>query len=127
MEYYSDQKNVKDSVLKISFVEFPANDLAATAVFYEKVFGWHFKADSPDYTSFNDDGLEGGFYKSTKHSAVENGAALIVLYSKNIEAARNRVVDAGGTIIKEIYRFADGRRFRFADPRGNELAVWSDK
>ena len=70
--------------------------------------------------------LEGGFYQSSEHSSVDRGAALIVLYSKNIEAARNRVIDAGGRIIKDIYSFARGRRFRFADPNGNELAVWSD-
>lgn len=121
------EHSVKDAVLKISYVEFPARDLPATQIFYEKVFGWHFSVHSPEYCTFNDDMLDGGFYQSTEHSSIKNGAALVVLYSNNIEAARNRVVDAGGSIIKEIYNFPRGRRFRFADPNGNELAVWSDK
>ena len=127
MEYYKDEKNVQDSILNISFVEFPARDLAATQIFYERVFGWQFHIQDSSYCTFSDDMLNGGFYQSSHHSTCDNGAALIVLYSKNIEAARNRVVDAGGTIIRELYSFPRGRRFRFADPNGNELAVWSDK
>ena len=33
---------------------------------------------------------------------------------------------SGGTIVRPIYAFPGGRRFHFADPAGNELAVWSD-
>jgi len=33
----------------------------------------------------------------------------------------------GGSIVKEIFEFPGGRRFHFADPGGNELAVWSDR
>ena len=35
------------------------------------------------------------------------------------------VTAAGGTIVKPIDPFPGGRRFHFADPVGNELAVWS--
>ena len=33
--------------------------------------------------------------------------------------------EAGGTIVKEPFSFPGGRRFHFADPSGNELAVWA--
>jgi predicted enzyme related to lactoylglutathione lyase len=33
---------------------------------------------------------------------------------------------SGGTILKEIFDFPGGRRFHFADPNGNEFAVWSE-
>ena len=87
MGYLDEEKATQDSVLKISYVEFPAKDLPATQIFYEKVFGWHFSVHGPKYCTFNDDMLDGGFYLSSEHSSVEKGAALIVLYSKNIEAA----------------------------------------
>jgi len=32
----------------------------------------------------------------------------------------------GGVIVKETFAFPGGRRFHFADPDGNTLAVWSD-
>jgi uncharacterized protein len=35
------------------------------------------------------------------------------------------VTAAGGTIVDPISAFPGGRRFRFADPAGNELAGWS--
>jgi predicted enzyme related to lactoylglutathione lyase len=34
---------------------------------------------------------------------------------------------AGGAIVKQIFSFPGGRRFHFADPSGNELAIWSEK
>jgi predicted enzyme related to lactoylglutathione lyase len=57
---------------------------------------------------------------------VDNGAALIVLYSASLEATQGRVQTAGGTIIRSIFDFPGGRRFHFTEPSGNELAVWSD-
>ena len=38
------------------------------------------------------------------------------------------VIEAnGGRIVKPVFSFPGGRRFHFADPHGNELAVWSDQ
>ncbi|HAV76324.1 MAG TPA: glyoxalase family protein, partial [Anaerolineae bacterium] len=37
-----------------------------------------------------------------------------------------KVKPSGGTIIKAIHSFPGGRRFHFADPNGNEFAVWSE-
>ena len=49
----------------------------------------------------------------------------MVLYSDDVERSAAAVGEAGGTILKPIYPFPGGRRFHFADPAGNELAVWS--
>jgi hypothetical protein len=35
-------------------------------------------------------------------------------------------VVAGTDFVKPTYAFPGGHRFHFADPAGNELAVWSD-
>ena len=51
---------------------------------------------------------------------------MAVVYVTDLEAARDRVASSGGRIVHEIYGFPGGRRFHFADPAGNELAVWSD-
>ncbi len=111
----------------INYVELPSNDLAVTKNFYKKVFGWTFEDYGPEYTAFVDPGLEGGFFKSEKHSTTENGAALIVFYSTDLETTQAKIEDAGGDILKPIFSFPGGRRFHFADPSGNELAVWSDQ
>jgi predicted enzyme related to lactoylglutathione lyase len=51
----------------------------------------------------------------------------VVLYSEDLERSVAAVSEAGGTILKAIYTFPGGRRFHFADPAGNELAVWSHR
>ncbi len=114
---------------KINYVEFPANDLGATKSFFSRVFDWSFQDYGPDYSSFTSSsaGLDGGFFKSELKATTATGSALIVLYSVNLEETLSKVVEAGGSVIKEIFSFPGGRRFHFAEPSGNELAVWSDK
>lgn len=111
---------------KINYVEFPAKDLSATKAFFESVFGWSFVDYGPDYTAFENQGLDGGFFKSDLTSSTEKGAALIVLYSNQLEATLAKVEKAGGVILKPIYSFPGGRRFHFTEPSGNEFAVWSE-
>jgi hypothetical protein len=51
----------------------------------------------------------------------------VILYSEDLERSVEAVTAAGGTIRQPIYPFPGGWRFHFADPSGNELAVWSDR
>ena len=48
-----------------------------------------------------------------------------MLYSNDLDSSLAKVREAGGRIVKEPFDFPGGRRFHFADPSGNELAVWS--
>ena len=111
---------------RISYVEFPASNLEATKSFFSTVFNWSFLDYGPEYTAFSNAGLEGGFFKSERKANTQNGSALVVLYSNDLEETRAKVVDVGGTIVKDIFSFPGGRRFHFSEPSGNELAVWSD-
>jgi predicted enzyme related to lactoylglutathione lyase len=111
---------------KIDYVEFPARNLAATKAFFIKAFDWSFQDYGPEYISFTDAGIAGGFYQSELSANTENGSALIVLYSNDLEDTFSRVKDAGGSIVKEIFTFPGGRRFHFMEPSGNEFAVWSE-
>ena len=112
---------------QIDYVEFPAGDFEAVQAFYTTVFGWTFTDWGPDYCSFADGRLSGGFFRSEKVSHTDQGAALVVLFAEDLEATLQRVVDHGGRQSQEIISFPGGRRFQFCDPHGNELAVWSDK
>jgi predicted enzyme related to lactoylglutathione lyase len=111
---------------KINYLELPANDLDAVQAFYAGAFGWTFVDYGPEYRAFNDGFVDGGFYKSSATSTTDKGAALIVLYANDLEQTKETVVHNGGAIVKDIFSFPGGRRFHFADPHGNELAVWSD-
>ena len=112
---------------KINYVEFPAKDLSATKSFFITVFDWSFEDFGPDYIAFSNAGLDGGFFRSDLSSRAEQGAALVVFYSEDLEATLKKVERAGGDIVQAIFAFPGGRRFHFIEPSGNEFAVWSDK
>lgn len=111
---------------RINYIELPAHDLDAVESFYNKAFGWQFVDYGPEYRAFNDGQMDGGFYRSDASSTTRNGAALVILYADDLEQIREIVVKNGGVMVKEIFSFPGGRRFHFADPNGNELAVWSE-
>lgn len=112
---------------KINYVEFPARDISATKRFFAAAFDWAFVDYGPDYASFSDQGLDGGFFKSELAASTENGSALVVFYSETLEQTLHKVEASGGTIVKPVFSFPGGRRFHFTDPSGNEFAVWSDQ
>ncbi len=111
---------------KINYIEFPAKDIKATKAFFSSVFSWSFVDYGPDYVAFEDEGINGGFFKSDLCSSTANGATLVVFYSNELESTEKKIEGAGGSIIRHIFPFPGGRRFHFSDPNGNEYAVWSD-
>jgi len=112
---------------KINYVEFPSKDIDVTKTFFASVFGWSFVDFGPQYTAFSNEGVDGGFFKSALAASTENGGALIVFYSKDLEKTQAKIENAGGAIIRPVFLFPGGRRFHFCDPNGNEYAVWSDE
>ncbi|MGK4002202.1 VOC family protein [Sorangium sp. So ce1036] len=111
---------------KINYVELPARNLGETKRFFSEAFGWSFVDYGAEYSAFGEAGLDGGFYKSSQVVNVNQGSALIVLYSSDLESTLAKVERCGGAIKKPIFSFPGGRRFHFTDPSGNEYAVWSD-
>ena len=111
---------------KINYLEFPARNLPATKAFFQQAFGWSFEDFGPDYTAFTQQGLDGGFFQSECTATSAKGSALVIFYSHNLEATQVKIEAAGGTMIKPPFSFPGGRRFHFAEPSGNEFAVWSD-
>ena len=111
---------------KINYVEFPCLDLTKTKEFFATAFAWKFEDYGPDYIAFTDGGLNGGFFWAEQAASTENGSALVVLYSADLEDTQRKVAESVGEIIKGIFSFPGGRRFHFQEPGGNELAVWSD-
>ncbi len=111
---------------KINYVEIPSKNLQVTKAFFTSVFGWSFVDYGQDYAAFSNEGIDGGFFQSELTASTENGGALVIFYSKNLENTQSKIESAGGSIIKPVFSFPGGRRFHFADPNGNEYAVWSD-
>lgn len=116
-----------DAANKIDYIEFQAADLQATRSFFESLFQWKFTDYGPDYTSFTDGRIAGGFARSEKHTMIADGGVLVVFYHPRLEETREQVLALGGQITADIFDFPGGRRFHFTEPSGNECAIWSDK
>jgi predicted enzyme related to lactoylglutathione lyase len=109
----------------IDYIEIAVTDIEAAKAFYASAFGWSLVDYGPSYTGFQSDGREMGGLRLD--AEVRAGGPLVILYSEDLERSVEEVVAAAGTIVKPIEAFPGGRRFHFADPSGNELAVWSDR
>jgi predicted enzyme related to lactoylglutathione lyase len=109
----------------IDYVEIAVTDIEAAKAFYSAAFGWSLVDYGPDYAGIQADGREQGGLR--RDAEVRAGGQLVILYSDDLEASVAAVTTAGGSIVKPIYEFPGGRRFHFADPAGNELAVWPER
>jgi predicted enzyme related to lactoylglutathione lyase len=109
---------------RVDYIEFPTTNIEASKRFYSGVFGWEFTDYGPDYSSFRDGRMSGGFASAPTVAA---GGPLVVLYSIGLEEIEAAIQAHGGQIVRETFEFPGGRRFHFTDPSGNELAVWSDQ
>ena len=110
----------------IDYLEMPSTNLSATKNFFAQLFGWSFQDYGPEYSSFHDGRLAGGFFASEITSTVAKGAPLIVFDSPDLEKMSDDVVRFGGRITREIFEFPGGRRFHFNAPGGGEFAIWSE-
>ncbi len=109
---------------RIDYIEFSVKSVPDAKRFYGQAFGWAFEDYGPDYASFSDGRLSGGFQTAAK---VQPGGPLVVIYAADLKTMEQSVIQAGGKIVRPIFSFPGGRRFHFTDPSGHELAVWSDK
>lgn len=109
----------------IDYIELAVTDIAAAKRFYSAAFGWRFTDYGPDYAGIQGEGREVGGFRQVPR--VQVGGPLVILYSRDLDATVALVRRAGGRVVKEPSPFPGGRRFHFADPSGNELAVWSER
>ncbi|MFQ5529188.1 MAG: VOC family protein, partial [Gemmatimonadota bacterium] len=61
---------------RVDYIEFLTTDMAATKAFYSEVFGWEFTDFGPDYASFEDGRMAGGFAVAAQ---VAVGGPLVVV------------------------------------------------
>ena len=101
-----------------------AGDYAKTKAFYETAFGWTYQDYGPDYCDTKSSGVGSGINGDSENRTLQ---PLPVVYAEDLQEAQAKVVDAGGIVTRAIFSFPGGRRFHFADPSGNELAVWSER
>ena len=109
---------------RIDYIEIPATDLEKVKRFFGSLMGWEFQDWGPDYISFNDGRLDGGFRRADE--AAPATGVLVVFFSTDLERDRDRAIELGASISQDIFDFPGGRRFHFVDPTGNEYAIWAE-
>ncbi|GHC72824.1 VOC family protein [Limoniibacter endophyticus] len=107
---------------QIDNIEFVVGNIGEAKAFFGTAFGWSFTDYGPTYSEFSDGRLTGGL---TTSGEITSGGPLIILYCDDLEAAKKRVVEAGGKITLDTFAFPGGHRFQFKSPDGYEFAVWS--
>jgi uncharacterized protein len=103
-----------------NFIELPTRDIAASQLFFERVFGMKMTGFGPTYactmTGDVDLGLQADAADASK-------SPLPVIEVEDLEATLAAVTATGAAVTKPIFSFPGGRRFHFLDPSGNELAA----
>jgi uncharacterized protein len=101
-----------------------AGDYSKSKAFFETAFGWTYQDYGESYCDTKSSGIGSGINGDSDHRPLQ---PLPVIFVEDLEAAQAKVTEAGGIVTRPIFSFPGGRRFHFAEPAGNELAVWSDR
>lgn len=106
---------------RLTYVELPAGDIAASRTFFQQAFGWALAEYGPTYAATAGNGCDLGLQGDPDEAVA---APLAVIEVDDLEAALASVETAGGVIVRPIFAFPGGRRFHFREPSGSEMAVY---
>ncbi len=109
---------------KICYIEIPATDIARSADFYKRVFGWHIRKRGDGSTAFDDTtGQVSGTWVLGRSPATAPGL-LVYIMVDSVAAAVDAVVANGGQIAQPIGADAPEITARFRDPAGNVIGLY---
>src|SRR5215471_16081689 len=109
---------------KICYIEMPATDIARSADFYKKVFGWNIRKRGDGSTSFDDTvgEVSGAWVLGRPPGAVVG--LLFYIFVDSVAAALDAVVANGGEIVQPIGADAPEITARFRYPGGNIIGLY---
>ena len=109
---------------KICYLEIPADDISASASFYEKCFGWKIRRSNEGHVSFDDGvGQVSGMWV-TGLKPMTNAGFVISIMVDDAEASVELIKAHGGTIIKPVDKKAAEITAHFTDPAGNLWGIY---
>jgi uncharacterized protein len=111
---------------KICYIEIPATDIARSAEFYNRVFGWKIRKRGDGATAFDDTtGQVSGAFVLGRPPAAQPGLVVYIMMD-SVAAAVDAVRAAGGEIVQPIGVDAPEITARFRDPGGNIIALYQE-
>ncbi len=111
---------------KICYIEIPATDIARSAEFYKRAFGWRIRQRSDGRTSFDDGvGQVSGTWVLGRSPASGPGLMVYIMVD-NAEETVKAIVAGGGEIVQPIGADAPEITARFRDPAGNVMGIYQE-
>lgn len=112
---------------KICYIEIPATDVARSADFYQKTFGWNVRKRSDGSVAFDDTvGQVSGTWVLGRPPAATPGLMLYIMVD-NAAATVDAIVANGGEIVQPIGVDAPEIIARFRDPGGNVIGIYQQR
>jgi predicted enzyme related to lactoylglutathione lyase len=109
---------------KICYIEMPATDIARSAEFYQRVFGWSIRQRGDGHTAFDDTtGQVSGTWVLGRPPASAPGLLVYVMVD-SVAATVDSIVASGGEIVQPIGADAPEITARFRDPGGNVVGLY---
>jgi uncharacterized protein len=111
---------------KICYIEIPTTDIARSADFYGRVFGWNIRKRGDGSTAFDDaTGEVSGSWVLGRPPAAAPGL-LVYIMVDSVAAAIDLVAANGGAIVQPIGVDAPEITARFRDPAGNVIGLYQE-
>ncbi|MBZ5566710.1 MAG: VOC family protein [Acidobacteriia bacterium] len=109
---------------KICYIEMPATDIARSADFYHKVFGWNLRQRGDGHTAFDDSvGEVSGTWVLGRPPAAKPGLMVYVMVD-SVAATLELIAANGGEIVQPIGVDAPEITARFRDSAGNVIGLY---
>jgi hypothetical protein len=104
----------------------PATDVARSAEFYRRVFGWNIRKRGDGATAFDDGvGEVSGAWVLGRPPASTPGLMVYIMVD-SVAAAVEAVVANGGEIVQPVGADAPEITARFRDPGGNVIGLYQE-
>jgi hypothetical protein len=111
---------------KICYIELPSNDIARSADFYSRVFGWNVRQRGDGHTAFDDAvGEVSGTWVLGRPPSSQPGLLVYVMVD-SVAGTLDAVVANGGEIVQPIGADAPEITARFRDPAGNVIGLYQE-
>jgi predicted enzyme related to lactoylglutathione lyase len=111
---------------KICYLEIPATDVARSADFYNKVFGWEMRKRGDGATAFDDAvGEVSGAFVLGRPAGAAPGL-MVYMWVESAKATVDAIVKNGGEIVQGIGGDPGEITARFRDPAGNVLGIYQE-
>jgi uncharacterized protein len=111
---------------KICYLQIPTTDIARSADFYHRVFGWKLRERGDGHTAFDDGvGEVSGEWVLDRPPATQPGL-LVYIMVDSVAATVEAILANGGELVQPIGGDAPEITARFRDPGGNVMGVYQE-